>query len=141
MSKVSEFHKLYHAQHDKIAMTHATMMGHHEPGSAEHTHHKVKHEAHVAMRDFHKACMEKASTADDLQKADLQAVVDAAVAKVLNRVVPTDISAVTPTHPSFGIKAITRAGQRPLPTETPAPPLEFQKLFSAEDGPDGALRQ
>ena len=53
-----------------------------------------------------------------------------------NTIVPTGVSAVTPTHP--GITAVPRNGQpAPAPVAIPAEPnvpLEFKKLFSVEDG-------
>jgi hypothetical protein len=139
MSKVSDqFHKLYHTHHDRIAMTHATMMGHHEEGTPEHTHHKIKHESHVAMRDFHKACMEKATT-DEMNKVDstVPASLEDAVRVVFlkmfgNTLVPTNVSGVAPTRP--GVTAVPRAGEKPVPV-TPNVPLEFAKLVAVDEDP------
>jgi hypothetical protein len=83
MSKVkpSEFHKMSYAHHDTAAMGHREMMGHHREGTPEHAFHRAQHESHTTMRDFHKSCMEKAL--DD----------------EMNKVVPTQVSAVAPDRP------------------------------------------
>jgi len=114
MSKVSEFHKVYHGEHDKMATVHATMMGHHEEGSRDHAFHKAKFESHTRLRDYHKDAMAKALT-DELNKGD--------------RVEPTNISAVTPNRPA--VTMVPRPGER-IPE---APPVDqrFADLVKVEE--------
>jgi hypothetical protein len=79
----------------------------------------------------------------DVQKAMREHVMKLVAEAVGSTVRPPEVSAVAPTAPAFGIKAVTRPGQRPLPAaDAPASvPLEFSKLFSSEDGDQGLLRQ
>jgi len=133
---VSEFHKLSHAEHHKLATAHKLMMDEHEGGSPAHGFHKTAHEAHTAISAFHKNAMEKAVT-DELNKADrpgdITATVENAVAayfaKIGATLIPTLVSAVTPNRP--GIIAVPRAGAQAIP-ERPNVPEEFLKLAEVE---------
>jgi hypothetical protein len=138
MSKVSEFHKVYHAEHEKLATSHAVEMSHYPEGSHQHEHHKTKHESHTRLRDYHHKEMNKA-VADEMNKVDtvptaLEDVVRATFLKMFgNTLVPTAVSAVAPTAP--GIRAVPRGGERPVPV-TPNVPLEFAKLVAVDEEQD-----
>jgi len=69
------------------------------------------HEAHQA---FHSECA-KAAHAADLAKA-----------------VPTNVSAVAPDAP--GIRAVPRAGQRPIEEAKPQVEAQFAKLVAVDEG-------
>jgi hypothetical protein len=159
MSKVSDqFHKVYHTHHDKKATVHAghaaahkAMMDDHEEGTPEHTYHKTKHalhkaahESHVVVRDYHKACMEKAA-GDEMNKSDspvpasLESHVRAILVKMLgDTLVPTAVSAVAPSRP--GIIAVPRAGEQPVPARLNVPE-QFQKMVEVEHTDEPSLRQ
>jgi len=113
MSKVSEFHKLYHAHHDQRISDHEEAMDAEEKGSSRHAFHKRSIARHETLRDYHAAEMGKA-TADELNKSDL---------------VPTNVSALTPDKP--GVRAIPRYGQQT--PERPAVPEQFAHLAQVED--------
>jgi hypothetical protein len=127
MSKISdEFHKMYHGHHAEKTRIHADHAEVHrdrmatlEKGSSEHVYHERKNalhkatsESHATLAEYHKGCMEKA------------------VGDEMNKVQPTQIFGVTPTR----VTAVPRHGQ-PAPGSAAKPdvPIEFQKLFQAED--------
>ena len=136
MSKVSEFHKLYHAHHDQRISDHEEAMDAEEKGSSRHAFHKRSIARHEPLRDFHKNAMEKAVT-DELNKADRSADISATVenavaayfAKISDKLIPTLVSAVTPNRP--GVIAVPRAGAQAIP-ERPNVPEEFLKLAEVE---------
>jgi hypothetical protein len=70
---------------------------------------------HSDMAQFHEDCAAKCSKA---------------AADELNKLVPSNVSAVVPNAP--GIRAIPRPGQPPI-SEKPNVPLEFEKIFSISD--------
>jgi hypothetical protein len=71
---------------------------------------------HVAMAEFHDSCAAKCA------KAALSE---------LNRVVPSNISGIAPDVPA-NTRAVPRYGA-PL-QQCPTVPLEFERMFSTEDG-------
>jgi hypothetical protein len=85
--------------------------------------------AHVARAEYHKEAMaecEKAIEASDLEKRKRE-----------NRVVPSQISAVTPDAPQ-NVRAVPRTGGKPMPVaiqdiSRPNAPLDFQKLVGLEE--------
>jgi len=152
MSKSLEFHKLRHEHHheqmeieDGHAETHKAMTGEYDKDSAEHLHHKTKHDlhkrasaGHAKLAAYHLAECEKATLADGLSKAapdTLQEMVKKMVAEEIgNTLVPTKASIIA--NPDLvGVRAIPRAGQKIVPAGAQAPsvPMEFVKLFSTED--------
>jgi len=77
--------------------------------------HEEQSQEHAGMATFHHESMEACAKAADGD---------------LNKLVPTSVSAVTPTRP--GITAVPRAGAQPIPEKIPVPE-EFEKLASVED--------
>jgi len=115
-------HEDDYAFHDKMAMAHKAMQGHHEPGSPDHTFHKDAHEAHVASRDHAKRqmaeCAEaaKAAAAADLVKFNP------------DRLIPTNASAIAPPRPE--VRAIPRAGSPTISAAAgPSQVAQFEEIF------------
>lgn len=113
-----------------MAELHKTLAGHHEAMFKEHT----------ASAEFH-AKMAKAfvepNTGDErepTEKATLDTLAKAVLARIGDRIVPTAISAIVPPGPG-GIRPITRAGQPPIDAGIPPKPnvsAEFERLFSLD---------
>src|SRR5258706_16242403 len=118
MTKTSaEFHKLSHAHHEQRISAHKEAMDGEHKDSARHAFHKSSIAHHEPLRDFHKAAMEKAASGEMNKSADISATVENAVAayfeKISNKLIPSLVSAVTPSRP--GITAVPRAGQQTIP--------------------------
>jgi hypothetical protein len=107
------------AAHKKLAKESGLTDGPHTEIAAEWERraglHKGNASSHREYADYHRSAALKCSKA---MEGDL------------NKLVPDEISGVTPDRP--GIRAIPRAGQRELPS-TPVSP-EFEKLVAIETG-------
>ena len=111
-SAIAEFHQ-------NMSKCHNSAMSKEGMGVDEKTFHKSAAAAHDEAANVHtQLCDEclKAAAADELAKSQ--------------RLVPTNVSAVTPTAP--GIRAVPRAGQRVEPEKIEVEP-EFAKLISIEE--------
>jgi hypothetical protein len=88
-----------------------------------------------------KKTLEKFDTDPEVQEYMRKKAMEMIGQAIGDTVRPTEVSVVAPTAPAFGIRAVPRAGQKSISSEAPAIALEFQKVFSSDDGEEGQLRQ
>src|SRR5579862_6672240 len=124
MSKVSEhlvgLHKTESSYHRSAAKYHGEAMGKAVAGNPEHAFHKSAVAAHEQAADQHDQMCEECQKviASDLQKLQ-----------------PTLVSAVAPDAP--GVRAVPRAGQRPIEEATkPQVEAQFAKLVAVDEDAD-----
>src|SRR5215469_16815976 len=91
-------HSLIAEHHRAMATAHGKAMGKAVSGDALHFFHKEAMAAHEEAADAHDALCQECSKA---------------IASDLHKMVPTNVSAVTPTAPA-GVRAVPRAGQREI---------------------------
>ena len=123
MSKVSEhlagLHKAASSFHRTMTKCHGDAMGKAVAGNSEHDFHKAAAAAHEQAADQHDQMCEECSKA---------------IVADLNKLVPTNVSAVTPTPP--GVRAVPRAGQRPIEEAKPVVEAQFAKLLTVDEQDD-----
>jgi hypothetical protein len=116
---LAKFHQAASTHHRSMSKLHGDAMGKAVDGNPEHQFHKGAAAAHSAAADSH----------DEMCQACHKATADS-----LNKMVPTQVSAVTPTPP--GVRAVPRFGQREVPEKANVDP-QFAKLVAVdEDDPN-----
>jgi hypothetical protein len=131
------------AEHHRImSKCHGAAMGKAVAGDPQHMFHKSAKEAHdTAAEDqdsraaYHdqmaEDCEESKKVAGDSDLSKGASDLLRRLEIVENTVVPSRVHGVTPNAP--GITAVPRAGSRPMPTEKPNVPIEFEKLVVIEE--------
>jgi hypothetical protein len=125
-----------------MSKCHGTAMGKAVAGDPQHMFHKSAKEAYDdaatdqdKRAEYHDHMAEECEEAKkvagdgDLSKGagDLLKRLEA----VENTVIPSRVHGVLPNAP--GVTAVHRAGSRPMPTEKPNVPIQFEKLVSIEE--------
>jgi hypothetical protein len=115
-------------EHNAMQKAAGTADAHHGRMAAFHQHKAHTHEQSAAdLREAAEKCKKAAD--DELGKntGDLAKRLE----RLENTIIPTGISRVTPNAP--GVTAVPRAGSRPMPSEKPNVPIQFEKLVSIEE--------
>jgi hypothetical protein len=141
-------HRADAAREHTLSKCHAMALGKAVAGDPQHTFHTTAKAAHDASAiahedaatdqeqraqyhdDMAQECTKAAKAAgdDDLTKGTSDLLRRLEI--VEGTIIPTKISAVTPTVP--GVRAVPRAGQRAIGTEKPNVPVAFEKLVAIE---------
>jgi hypothetical protein len=128
MAKVSEhlldLHQKACADRTEAINNHQSAMEEEKAmGSGQRSFHKAEIARHQKALDYHTAKMEECSKA---------------IISDMNKVQPTLVSAVAPDAP--GIKAVPRAGQRPIEEAKPQVEAQFAKLVAVDEDENDPAR-
>ena len=130
-AKAAKFHEAAAKEHSGLAESHhgsAKLDGAAHDGAIG-THHKTMAAHHEKLSDLHKGYA-------DHHSSQAEACMKGMDAGDLNKLVPTNVSGVTP-----GVRIVPRHGQpAPGSAEKPNVPVEFQKMFSVEDEEEARIR-